>query len=76
MYIILTGKVAFYKKSTEYFDTDEVIFLNSGSCFGKFYQWKVRFIPISVEETLLAVAPKTEISKIPVHLSYEREIMV
>jgi CRP-like cAMP-binding protein len=37
LYIILNGKVAFYRKSTEYFDSDEVIFLNPGSCFGKFY---------------------------------------
>lgn len=29
-----------------------------------------------MEESLLAVAPKIEINKIPVHLSYEREIMI
>lgn len=44
--------------------------MNAGSCFGKFYNWKVKFIPISVEETLLAVAPKNEVNKIPIQLSY------
>lgn len=48
LYIVLNGKVALYKKSTKIFDSDQVIFMNAGSCFGKFYQWKVKFIPISV----------------------------
>jgi len=49
LYIILSGKVAFYRKSNDYFESDEVIFLNSGSCFGNFYDWKINFLPISID---------------------------
>ena len=49
LYIVLNGKIAFYKKSSEYFESDEVIFLNSGACFGEIYNWNTSFIPISVQ---------------------------
>jgi hypothetical protein len=52
------------------------VFLNPGTCFGRLYNWKIKFLPISVEETLLAVAPKVEVTKIPMLLEFERCAML
>lgn len=70
MYIVLNGKVALYKKSVEYYDQDEVIFVGEGYCFGGIYEWKVSFVPISVESTLVAVIGVSDMKKIPIHLAY------
>lgn len=58
MYIILTGKVGLYKRAPNADSSDEVIFLSEGSSFGSAYNWKQHFLPLTFEETLLAVVPK------------------
>ena len=58
LYIVLNGRVAFYRKANEYYESDEIIFLNSGSCFGHMYNWNINFITLAMEETLVAVLNK------------------
>ena len=53
-----------------------MIFLNEGSCFGNAYKWKQRFLPLSFEETLLAVVPRRELGKIAVRVEKEKEEIV
>ncbi len=43
-----------------------MVFLDEGSCFGRLFGWKVRFLPLALEETLIAVLPKREFNKIGV----------
>lgn len=52
------------------------MFLSEGSSFGHAYKWKQKFLPLTFEETLLAVVPRRELSKIAAKINDEREEMV
>ena len=42
------GKVGLYKRSSDEYEAEEVIFLDEGSCFGKLFEWKIRFLPLAL----------------------------
>lgn len=69
LYIILNGKVGLYKRTPDLESQDEVIFLSEGSSFGNAYRWKQKFLPLTFEETLLAVVPRRELPKIAAKVS-------
>jgi hypothetical protein len=58
LYIILNGKIGLYKRTPDPEEQEEVIYLAEGCSFGKAYRWKQKFLPLTFEETLLAVVPK------------------
>ncbi len=76
LYIILSGKVGLYKRTPDVDDQEEVIFLSEGSSFGYAYRWKQKFLPLTFEETLLAVVPRRELSKIAYKVSKEKQEMI
>lgn len=58
LYLILNGKVGLYKRQQDLDDQEDVFFLSEGNCFGGAYNWKQKFLPLTFEETLVAVVPK------------------
>lgn len=76
LYIVLNGKVGLYKRSNEEYESEEVIFLDEGSCFGKLFNWRVKFLPLALEETLIAILPKREFNKIGVIVNLEKEMIL
>lgn len=73
LYIILSGKVGFYKRNPDSEDQEEVVFLSEGSSFGHAYKWKQKFLPLTFEETLLAIVPRRELTKISAKIGAEKE---
>lgn len=76
IYIILSGKVGLYKRSPETEEQEEVIFLSEGCSFGQAYRWKQKFLPLTFEETLVAVVPKRELHKIALKIVQERQEII
>lgn len=58
LYLILNGKVGLYKRQQDLDDQEDVFFLSEGNSFGGAYNWKQKFLPLTFEETLVAVVPK------------------
>lgn len=58
LYLVLNGKVGLYKRQPDIDDQEDVIFLSEGNCFGSAYNWKQKFLPLTFEETLLAIVPR------------------
>lgn len=76
LYVILNGKIGLYKRTADQEEQEEVVFLSEGNCFGQAYRWRQKFLPLTFEETLLAVVPKREIPKIAVLVAQERQQIV
>jgi CRP-like cAMP-binding protein len=76
LYLVLNGKVGLYKRQVDIDDQEDVIFLSEGNCFGSAYNWKQKFLPLTFEETLVAVVPRREVGKLTVSVLQEREEML
>ncbi len=53
-----------------------MIFLDEGSCFGKLFNWRVKFLLLALEETLIAILPRREFNKMGVIVNIEKEMIL